>query len=74
MDIIKFHESINISDKTIKSYRNNVIRFFNHNLVYSSGLRVGEVVRLKVKDIDEDKMLLDVVQGKWRKDRYTFLS
>ena len=43
-------------------------------LVYSSGLRVGEVVRLKVNDIDEDRMLIHVVQGKGRKDRYTLLS
>lgn len=43
-------------------------------LVYSSGLRVGEVVRLKVNDIDEDRMLVHVVQGKGRKDRYTLLS
>lgn len=43
-------------------------------LVYSSGLRVGEVVRLKVTDIDKDRMLLRVEQGKGRKDRYTLLS
>ncbi len=43
-------------------------------LVYSSGLRVGEVVRLKVNDLDQDRMLLRVEQGKGRKDRYTLLS
>lgn len=43
-------------------------------LTYSSGLRVGEVVRLKPKDIDSDRMLVHVVQGKGRKDRYTVLS
>ena len=43
-------------------------------LIYSSGLRVGEVVRLKVNDIDEDRMLVHVVQAKGRKDRYTLLS
>lgn len=43
-------------------------------LTYSSGLRVGEVVRLKLKDIDSDRMLIHVVQGKGRKDRYTVLS
>jgi len=43
-------------------------------LIYSAGLRVGEVVRLKVHDIDENRMLIRVVQGKGRKDRYTLLS
>jgi site-specific recombinase XerD len=43
-------------------------------LIYSAGLRVGEVVRLKVQDIDSSRMLIHVVQGKGRKDRYTLLS
>ena len=43
-------------------------------LIYSSGLRVGEVVRLKLKDIDSNRMLIHVVQGKGRKDRYTVLA
>ena len=43
-------------------------------LVYSAGLRVGEVVRLKITDIDSDRMLIHIVQGKGRKDRYSILS
>ncbi|KUO53011.1 MAG: integrase [Desulfitibacter sp. BRH_c19] len=43
-------------------------------LVYSAGLRVGEVVRLKINDIDSQRMLIHVRQGKGRKDRYTLLS
>jgi site-specific recombinase XerD len=43
-------------------------------LIYSSGLRVGEVVRLRPEDIDSKRMLIHVVQGKGRKDRYTLLS
>jgi len=43
-------------------------------LVYSAGLRVGEVVRLKLGDIDSDRGLVHVRQGKGRKDRYTLLS
>ena len=42
-------------------------------LLYAGGLRVGEVVRLKVSDIDSDRMLIRVRQGKGRKDRYTLL-
>ena len=42
-------------------------------LLYAGGLRVGEVVRLKVSDIDSERMLIRVRQGKGRKDRYTLL-
>lgn len=42
--------------------------------VYSAGLRVGEVVRLKVSDIDPDRMLIHVRQAKGRRDRYVMLS
>ena len=42
-------------------------------LVYAGGLRVGEVVRLKVSDIDSQRMMIRIRQGKGRKDRYTLL-
>jgi len=43
-------------------------------LLYSSGMRVSEVVRLKPEDIDTDRHLIRVRGGKGRKDRYTVLS
>jgi len=43
-------------------------------LLYSAGLRVGEVVRLHVDDLDEDRKMIRVRGGKGRKDRYTLLS
>lgn len=43
-------------------------------LVYSAGLRVGEVVKLQINDIDAKRMLIHIKQGKGRKDRYTILS
>ena len=43
-------------------------------LIYSAGLRVGEVVKLKADDIDSERMLIRVAQGKGRKDRFTVLS
>jgi len=43
-------------------------------MVYSAGLRVGEVVRLQVEDVDSERRLLHVGQGKGRKDRYVMLS
>ena len=41
---------------------------------YSAGLRVGELVGLKVTDIDPARMTLRVRQGKGGKDRYAILS
>ena len=41
---------------------------------YAAGLRVSEVVRLKLTDIESERMLLRIEQGKGRKDRYTLLS
>ncbi len=43
-------------------------------LVYSAGLRVGEVVKLKSDDIDSKRMLIHIKGAKGRKDRYTLLS
>ena len=41
--------------------------------VYGAGLRAGEVVRLKISDIDRQRMCLRIEQGKRRKDRYALL-
>jgi site-specific recombinase XerD len=41
---------------------------------YAAGLRVGEVVRRRLSDIESDRRLLRVNQGKGRQDRYTLLS
>lgn len=44
------------------------------SLGYGAGLRVGEVVRLKVKHIDTAQMIIRVEQSKGRKDRLVMLS
>jgi site-specific recombinase XerD len=41
---------------------------------YSGGLRVSEVLGLRVEDLDSDRMMIRVVQGKGKKDRLTLLS
>lgn len=43
-------------------------------LTYSSGLRVSEVVRLKLTDLDKERGIICVRQGKGKKDRHTLLS
>ncbi|MEO5501092.1 MAG: tyrosine-type recombinase/integrase [Ginsengibacter sp.] len=41
---------------------------------YSAGLRVSEVVNLKIKDVDSDRMQLLIEKSKGKKDRYVGLS
>ncbi len=41
---------------------------------YAAGLRVSEVVHLQLTDIESDRRLIRVNQGKGNKDRYTLLS
>jgi len=41
---------------------------------YGAGLRVSEVVALKVSDIDSTRMLIRVERGKGRRDRHAMLS
>jgi integrase/recombinase XerD len=44
------------------------------SLTYATGLRSSEVVSLKLTDIDSDRMIIRVEQGKEKKDRYVILS
>jgi site-specific recombinase XerD len=41
---------------------------------YAAGLRLSEVVALKLTDLDSQRMMIRVEQGKGKKDRYTILS
>ncbi|HUE69799.1 MAG TPA: site-specific tyrosine recombinase/integron integrase, partial [Pirellulaceae bacterium] len=54
------------------------IHSFKHRTIlmtaYAAGLRISEAVRLRVQDIDSQRMVIRVVQGKRNKDRYTLLS
>ena len=42
--------------------------------IYSAGLRISEVINLRIKDIDSDRMQIRIEQGKGKVDRYTLLS
>ena len=43
-------------------------------VAYGAGLRVSEVVALKISDIDSERMTLRVEQGKGQRDRFVMLS
>lgn len=63
---------------------NEITRLFNavtnkkHKAIlfmaYSAGLRVREVINMKLKDIDSDRMQLFIEPSKGKKDRYVNLS
>jgi site-specific recombinase XerD len=42
--------------------------------MYGAGLRISEAVTLRIADIDSSRMVLRIVEGKGRKDRYVTLS
>lgn len=54
----------------VKNLKHKAILF----TAYSAGLRVSEVVKLKLRDIDSDRMQIFVENAKGKKDRYVNLS
>lgn len=54
----------------VRSRKHKAILF----LAYSAGLRVSEVVQLRICDIDSDRMQIFVQRSKGKKDRYVPLS
>ncbi len=89
-DILKLNKKIDIkfSKRNLKLpvvlSKSEIIKIINsiynkkHKLIiflaYSSGLRVSEVVNLKVKDIDLENLVIHIKSSKGRKDRITVLS
>jgi len=54
------------------------VQSFKHRTIlticYAAGLRISEAIRLKVTDIDSERMVIRIEQGKGQKDRYVMLS
>jgi site-specific recombinase XerD len=44
------------------------------SLIYSAGLRIGELINLRLEDVDSTRSQLRIRQGKGKKDRVSILS
>ena len=60
--------------KQIIESTNNIKHITILSTIYSAGLRLSEVVNLKIADIDSERKLIYVRGGKGKKDRTTILS
>lgn len=66
-----------LSPREVKRFLDAIINPKHHAMIsvaYSGGLRVAEIVNLRVQDIDSERMLIHVRAGKGRKDRFVPLS
>lgn len=67
--VISREEVLAIIDNT-----NNIKHRCIVSLLYSAGLRRGELIHLKITDIDSKRMAIRLDSAKGNKDRYTLLS
>ncbi len=66
-----------LSQEEVMHFLNSVNSLMHRTILmtaYAAGLRVSEATHLKVTDIDSQRMMLRVDQGKGNKDRYVMLS
>jgi len=66
-----------LSKKEVASLLSNIQNIKHKcivSLLYSAGLRLSELLSLKINNIDSDRMLIFVQGAKGNKDRYTILS
>lgn len=61
---------INVFTRNLKNLKHRIII----KLLYSSGLRLGELLNLRKADIDFDRNIINVRRGKGGKDRITIIS
>ena len=60
--------------KTFLDCTDNLFYKTIFSTIYSAGLRISEAAKLKVKDIDSDRMQIIVKASKGKKDRFCILS
>ena len=67
-DVLSRQEVANFL-KSVVSFRYRVLL----TTIYGTGLRINEAISLQVRDINSERMVIRVVQGKGRKDRFVGL-
>ena len=74
---IPFKLPVILSREEVAHFLESIASFKHRTILmtaYAAGLRVSEVTHLKVTDIDSQRMMIRVDQGKSQKDRYVMLS
>lgn len=56
--------------KQIKNLKHKAIFY----LLYSCGLRVSEIINIKISNVDSERMIINIIQAKGKKDRQVPLS
>jgi len=70
LPVVLSFEEVHRFFAAIPSFKHRTLLMF----AYAAGLRVSEAARVRVSDIDSQRMVIRIVQGKRKKDRYTILS
>jgi integrase/recombinase XerD len=70
LPVVLSFEEVHRFFAAIPSFKHRTLLMF----AYAAGLRVSEAARVRVSDIDSQRMVIRVVLGKRKKDRYTILS
>lgn len=70
LPVILSHQEIIVMTNSIFNKKHKLMV----QIAYGSGLRISEVVKLKIKDIDFVQNFIHIKNAKWMKDRVTILS
>jgi len=70
LPVVLSKEEIKFMINSIKNKKHQCIL----QLLYGSGLRVSEVIKIRMADFDFERKLLHIKQSKGNKDRYTIFS
>ena len=68
-ELRKFFQAVDALEPTARSPLRHLIMPEVFRLLYGCGFRVGEVLKLRVRDVDLNQGIITVRQGKFRKDR-----
>lgn len=70
LPVVLSQEEVTALFKATENFKHRVMLM----VLYACGLRVSEMLKLKVSDVDGKRMMVRVAEGKGRKDRYVMLS